>query len=72
MSQIDQWKRQLTEVREAKRDLINNGQSVSLQGSHSYTKVRLAELNQEESRLIRLIAAACGMSSRKSEVPRYE
>lgn len=72
MSYIDQLKTEIQAVREARQDLLANGQTVSIQGSHSYTKVRLAELNAEEARLTRLLAAALGCATRKSEVPRYE
>lgn len=72
MAQLDEWKAELAVVNEQIKELLANGQSVSVQGSHSYTKVRLAELKVERTRLLRLIAYASGMSSRKTEVPRYE
>lgn len=68
---LDQLKMELATVRAAKQDVIANGQSVSIQGAFSANRAALAELNKEEARLLKLIAAASGLSTRRSEAPYY-
>lgn len=64
---------ELKAVRAAKMDLLVNGKSVSIQGSHSYTKADLPQLQQMERDLVNEIRAFRGVScGRKTEVPRYE
>lgn len=64
----------LRAIRAAKRDLIVNGKSVSIQGSHSYTKADLPELLRMEADLVNEIRAYNRQTGggRRSEIPTYE
>lgn len=64
---------ELKAVRAAKMDLLVNGKSVSIQGSHSYTKADLPVLQQMERDLVNEIRAFYQQgTARKTEIPRYE
>lgn len=71
---VEQLRADLLAVREAKRELRENGQTVSISGAFSQTKVSLADLNKEEARLQKALAAALTGSAagRRREIPRYE
>ena len=71
------WRQRIAEdlraIQAAKRDLIVNGKSVSIQGSHSYTKADLPDLLRMEADLVNEIRAFHRSGSgRRSEVPTYE
>ncbi len=64
---------ELKAVRAAKMDLLVNGKSVSIQGSHSYTKADLPVLQQMERDLVNEIRAFYQQGAvRKTEIPKYE
>lgn len=65
--------RDLQAVRAAKMDLVVNGKTVSIQGSHSYTKADLPVLQQLERDLVNEIHAYYQRGAkRRTEVPTYD
>jgi hypothetical protein len=73
----EKWRQRIAEdlraVQAAKRDLIVNGKTVSIQGSHSYTKADLPELLKMEADLVNEIRAFNRSGSgRRSEIPTYD
>lgn len=63
---------ELHTISEARKELLKNGQSVSVSGAFSATKVKLDELRQEEKRILREIAALTGVFKSKTAGPIYE
>lgn len=59
-ARINEIRRDLATVREAKRELIKGGQSVSVAGGVSVTRATLKDLNTEENRLLAQLQAAVG------------
>ena len=45
LPRVQEIREELQRIRDARSDLLEMGQSASLQGSHSVTRVRLEELN---------------------------
>jgi hypothetical protein len=48
LPRVQEIREELQRIRDARADLLEMGQSTSLQGSHSVTRVRLEELNALE------------------------
>ena len=60
---------QLEEVRAARSSILKQGQSYSIQGSHSTTSATLKELESEERRLLRLIVRRLRGGGRRHTYP---
>ena len=71
---IEKLKARLAELDAAIADAVANGASYSISGSHSVTRVSLAELRAERTATVKRLTVALGGSAscRYTEVPRYE
>ena len=70
-TRINEIRQDLANVRQAKRDLISGGQSVSVAGGVSVSRANLADLNREENRLIAQLNAIVGSNTIPSTVPDF-
>ncbi len=53
----------LAEVKQAKRELVANGQAYSIQGSHSRTSASMSELSKQERQITKSILRARGVTA---------
>lgn len=65
---------ELRDIQKARRDILRNGQSVSMSGAFSSTRVKLDELRKREREIKREIAELSGVELTLPErvVPRYD
>ncbi len=70
-TRINEIRQDLANVRQAKRDLISGGQSVSVAGGVSVSRANLADLNREENRLLAQLNAIVGANTIPSTVPDF-
>ena len=75
-AEVDALLQELEEVRAARRELITNGQSVSVSGAFSSTKVKLDELKKREREIMREVVILRGggnmLNIRRQEAMKHE